>query len=153
MSTTQENPSTFAPGDDSALARILATSAKAFKFEAPGDLVTGVIDSIVVRQVRKFKTNVPVFWDDGRPQEQIVVTIQTDLDEPDEDNPEDDGLRAVYVKSWGPQVREFRRGAKALHRLPREGDTFTASFTGLSTEKDKTSGEPWKEFIFEVERP
>jgi hypothetical protein len=153
MSTIQENPYTPAPGDDSALARILATSAKAFKFENVGDEVSGVIDSIVVRQVRKFKVNTPVFWDDGRPQEQIVVTIATDLNEPDEDTPDDDGMRAVYVKSWGPQVREFRKGAKALHRLPREGDIFTASFVGLSEEKDKTSGESWKEFIYEVTRP
>ena len=137
---------------DAALSRILATSARAFKFGTAGDSVSGPIESVKVQQVRDFKTKAPVFWTDDRPQEQIIVTVQTDLDEPDVEYGEDDGLRAVYIKSWGPQVRAFRKGVKGLKRLPREGDIFSAAFTGLSTDVDSGSGEPWKIFEYTATR-
>jgi len=137
---------------DAALLRILSSAAQAYRFVSPGDTVTGVIEKIEVRQTSDFKTRKPVFWDDGRPQEQVVVTVQTDLDETGvgDFEGEDDGLRAIYVKSWGPQVRAFRKGVKGLKRMPMEGDKFTASLIGVSEDKPRVGEDPEKIFAYTV---
>jgi hypothetical protein len=130
----------------------LSSNAKAFKFVHPGDTVTGEIISVQVVQVRNFKTpHSPVFWDDGRPQEQIVFQIQTDLDEPDAGD-DDDGMRAVYVKGWGLQVRALRKIARTLKRMPEAGDKFSASLVGVSEDKPKAGEDPEKIFAYKCER-
>ena len=137
---------------DAAMLRYLTTSAPSVRFGAQGDSVTGVIEKIEVRQTNDFKTRKPVFWDDGRPQEQFIVTIQTDLDETGigDFEGEDDGMRTVYIKTWGPQVRAFRKGVKGLKRMPREGDTFTAAFIGVSEDKPRVGEDPEKLFTYAV---
>ena len=137
---------------DAAMLRYLTTSAPSVRFGAQGDSVTGVIEKIEVRQTNDFKTRKPVFWDDGRPQEQFIVTIQTDLDETGvgDFEGEDDGMRTVYIKTWGPQVRAFRKGVKGLKRMPREGDTFTATYVGVSEDKPRVGEDPEKLFTYTV---
>lgn len=136
-----------------ALERLLTSDARAFKFVAPGDTISGTINKIDVRQTRDFKTKAPVFWKgkDGEPdraQEQIVITVDTDLDDVTEEYPEDDGERALYIKGWGPQKRSFIKAVKRIGRMPQDGDTIVMTFTGLSTEVDKDSGQPWKEYVY-----
>lgn len=140
------------------LERLLTTDARAFKFVEPGDTVVGVINEVVVRQTMDFKTKQPVWWkgkngEPDRMQEQIVLTIDTDLDEVNEEYPEDDGERAVYIKGWGPQKRSFIKAVKSLKRMPAVGDTVQLTFTGLSVEVDKDSGQPWKEFVYSLTAP
>lgn len=48
------------------------------------------------QQQRDLATSQPKFWDNGDPMQQLVVTMQTD--ERDPANPEDDGVRRLYVK-------------------------------------------------------
>lgn len=129
----------------STLDDLLASGGKSFKFENPGDTVTGTIAAIDVRQATEFGTGKPLTWDDGRPQEQIVVTLQTDLAE----DGDDDGKRNVYVKGWGSQLRAFKAAAAAAGAKPTPGTTFTASFTGYGP-KPAGGGFPSKEFEYRI---
>jgi hypothetical protein len=109
------------------------------KNDPVGYTVTGVIQSTEVRQQTDLDGNL-LTWDNGDPRMQLVVTLATDL----RDDPEDDGVRAVYVKgSKSPGSKSVhdavraavqRAGAKGLE----VGGTLTISFVG--TEPAKTRG-------------
>ena len=107
---------------------LLSGGGKSFKFDAVGATVTGTIVSLDVKQKTEFGTGKALTWDDGRPQEQIVVGVKTDLRDPDDEN--DDGVRSVYIKGWGDPLKAFKAAATLLGRKPAVGDTFTASYTG-----------------------
>lgn len=49
------------------------------------------------------------YWDDGNPNWRIVVQLQTRLHE----DPDDDGKRTVYVKTYGANFRAFQDAVKA----------------------------------------
>lgn len=67
------------------------------KFPVLGTTVTGrITERPTVEQQKDFTTGEAKFWDDGKPQMQLVVTLATA--ERDPANPEDDGARRVYVK-------------------------------------------------------
>ncbi len=67
------------------------------KFPAIGSTVSGrITERPTVEQQRDFTTGDLKFWDDGKPQMQLVVTLATN--ERDPENPEDDGTRRLYVK-------------------------------------------------------
>ena len=82
---------------------LMSGGAKSASFKKIGDQVQGTILSCVIRQQTepggKLKT-----YDDGNPMMQLVITLLTQEQE-DED---DDGLRAVYVKG---QMRSALRAA------------------------------------------
>jgi hypothetical protein len=112
-----------------ALDQILSGGGSTFKFQSPGDTVTGVIENIQVRQVTDFDTGKPDFWDNGDPKQQVVVTLNTDLRDPS--NADDDGSRNVYIKGWGGQRQAFIAAVKeAGGHKPAAGDTFTATYIG-----------------------
>lgn len=129
----------------SSLDDILAGGGSTAKFEAPGDLYTGEIVDIAVRQVNDYDSGKPAFWDDGRAQEQIVITLAT----ADSTGPEDDGHRNVYIKGWGDQLKAFRQAAKNLGRNPRKGDMFTATYIGDGEKKNPRFNAP-KLFQYEI---
>lgn len=131
--------------DLSTLDSILSGGGATAKFEAPGDTYMGEIADIQIRQVNDYDTGKPSFWDDGRPQEQIVVTIATS----EQNDPEDDGQRNVYIKGWGDHLKAFRQAAKQLGRNPRPGDVFTASYIGDGEKKNARFNAP-KLFQYEV---
>ncbi|GMA22260.1 hypothetical protein GCM10025864_44860 [Luteimicrobium album] len=107
--------------------------------DAVGYTVTGKVQSVEVRQQTDLDGNL-LTWDNGDPRMQLVVTLATDL----RDDPEDDGVRAVYVKgSKAPGSKSVhdavraavqKSGAKGLE----VGGTLTVSFVG--TEPSKTRG-------------
>ncbi|WP_394425512.1 hypothetical protein [Streptomyces sp. SGAir0957] len=67
------------------------------KFPTLGTTVSGrITERPSVEQQRDFTTGELKFWDDGKPQMQLVVTLATN--ERDPENPEDDGTRRLYVK-------------------------------------------------------
>ncbi|GAA4706495.1 hypothetical protein [Streptomyces youssoufiensis] len=67
------------------------------KFPALGTTVSGrITERPTVEQQRDFTTGELKFWDDGKPQMQLVVTLATS--ERDPLNPEDDGARRLYIK-------------------------------------------------------
>lgn len=65
------------------------------KHHPAGHTVSGTIVSMEELQVRSFDDDEPKFYKDGKPIMQLRVVIQTSLNE----EPEDDGIRAVYIKS------------------------------------------------------
>jgi hypothetical protein len=68
------------------------------KFPTIGHTVSGRITTQPTpEQQRDFDTDKPLFWDDGKPRWQIVVTLATS--ERDPANPEDDGARRLFLKS------------------------------------------------------
>jgi len=89
--TTPQQP---APSADDFL---MGGSVPSAKFPAIGATVTGQITmQPTVEQQRDYTTGDLKFWDDGKPQMQMVVTLATN--ERDPDVQDDDGTRRLYVK-------------------------------------------------------
>ena len=100
---------------------------KTFKFSEIGASVTGTVESAEVVQKRNFDSGEPEFWSDGKPVQQIRVSLSTSLRDPAD--PEDDGNRSVYIKGWGDQLRALRSAIKAAGADDLEaGGTFTATY-------------------------
>lgn len=77
---------------------LLGNGIASAKFEAIGTTVGGIItEEPEMRQQTNFDTDLPDFWPDGKPKMQLVVTVQTDLRDPQD--PEDDGQRRFYVRA------------------------------------------------------
>lgn len=73
---------------------------KAFKFDEIGDTVEGRIEDVKVAQQTSMETNEPLTWSDGRPRNQLVVTLRTEL----RDDNDDDGIRMLYAKGGNYEV-------------------------------------------------
>jgi hypothetical protein len=105
-----------------------------------GTTVTGTIVDTQVRQQTDMEDGKPLTWDNGDPRMQLVVTLQTDQ----RTDPDDDGVRAIYVKgskalgskSLHDAVRAAVQTAKADGLKP--GGTLTVQLVG--TEPSKTRG-------------
>lgn len=82
---------------------------KSFKFDRVGASITGVVKRREVRQQTDFKTGKPLFFEDGTPRKQLIVTVSTDLRDPEDEH--DKGDRNVYVK--GKMVATVRDAIKA----------------------------------------
>ena len=96
----------------------------------PGATVTGVLDLIETSQMRDFQTKQPAYWNDGRPQMQIHIVLQTTLRDPSIED--DDGRRSLWIKGWGIQLKAFREACRqAGVKAPKAGDSMSATFTGL----------------------
>lgn len=65
-----------------------------------------IVSEPVVRQRTNFDTGKPEFYDDGKQKMQLVVHVQTPLRDPED--PEDDGVRAFYIKD---QMKDAVRDA------------------------------------------
>ncbi|WP_425837024.1 hypothetical protein [Microbacterium sp. PA5] len=128
----------------STLDDLLSGGAKTAKFATIGDSVTGKITSIDIRQRTDPKDGSLQTWDDGSPQEQILISVQTGQRE----DAEDDGVRTIYIKSWGQHIQAFRTAVRDGGK-PAVGDTFTATYTGDGEQKNKAFSPP-KEFQYTV---
>ena len=80
---------------------LMAGGAKSAKFENPGDAVKGIVEAADVTQQTDLKTGAPKTWDNGDPMMQLVITLQTDLDDEGDD---DDGKRKLYLKGSKPET-------------------------------------------------
>lgn len=106
---------------------INSTGGKTFKFDGVGVSITGTVAAAEVMQKRNFDSGEPEFWSDGKPVQQIRITLDTDLRDPSD--PEDDGQRSIYVKGWGDQLRALRSAIKAAGADDIEpGGKFTATY-------------------------
>lgn len=115
-----------------ALAQMIAEAqdAPAFftKDSQVGASVSGTITNISIRQVRDFKTRKPLQWDDGSPQQQLVVIA----DRTDSATGEQTAF-SLYVKWWGNRRKEFAKAIlDAGVDVPEVGGTITATYTGDS---------------------
>jgi len=87
---------------------LLGGSVTSAKFEGIGDSVTGKIsDQPEMRAQTHMQTGKPLTWDDGSPKMQLVITLQTD--EQDPSDADDDGKRRIYVKG------SKKAGSKSMH--------------------------------------
>lgn len=80
-----------------------STGAPSFKFERHGDLVKGKVVDVASGQQFDMKTNAPLFWDDGNPRTQLIITLQTDLR--DAQIEDDDGQRRIFAKKPSQMLR------------------------------------------------
>lgn len=102
-----------------------------------------------VRQQTDFDDGKPKFYDNGDPMMQLVVQVTTSLRDPQ--SPEDDGVRAFYVKgNMQEAVRNAVRvsGAKGLE----VGGTLTITYTGDVPNK-RGRGKPAKQYTAAYQPP
>ena len=128
------------------LDELSSSTGKAFfnRDSQVGASVTGTILSADPRQVTDFQTGKPKTWDDGKPQQQVVISIQTDL----RDDADDEGERSLYVKTWGSQWRALQDavrtlGVSKLSEALAPGNVITQTFTGT-----KRSGNGFDEKLY-----
>lgn len=137
------------------LASIESQSSKGAKFEQPGTSISGIIENVTANQIRDFKSRQPKFFDDGQPQMQVLVTINTGVTDPMVED--DDGRRTVYIKGFGRQRHAW---LQALHNAGlrkaaevRPGDRFTATFTGFGEAKPGMNAPKLFEYVIEHQSP
>lgn len=78
--------------------------AKSWSAEAIGEKISGTIISAERRQQRAFDGHAPLTWDDGSPRMLTYIELQTDQRDPE--NPDDDGVRALYAKGGNFEPKE-----------------------------------------------
>ena len=92
-----------------------------------GATVAGRITRTEIRQATKFKSTEPDFWTDGTPKMQVIITIATDLRDPD--NADDDGERCISINLWSGQKKALQAAIEAAKvDEPKVGQTFSATW-------------------------
>ena len=56
---------------------LASNGGKTLKPDTIGETLGGTIVAVEVRQMNDFTTGKPEFWDDGKPKNQLVVTVKT----------------------------------------------------------------------------
>jgi hypothetical protein len=109
------------------------SGGQSFPFENPGDSVTGKITSMEHIQQTDFTTGDPLVWPDGKPKMQFRVLLETDL----RDDPNDQGIRAVYLRgSIKPDSKSSLAAVAGACRAVtggtdlQVGATLTLTYTG-----------------------
>lgn len=131
---------------DQAAARAFLMGGKVRSAFKKGDPIGLEIEGTITEPPRlsqqmDYDTNEPEVWADGNPKMQLVVTIQTDLNEPTEEFPEDDGLRRLYVKGdLQKKIQKAVNDVKADNLEP--GGKIRVKFTGLGPAGVSKSGKP-----------
>ncbi|GGS88317.1 hypothetical protein ACFFV7_51080 [Nonomuraea spiralis] len=110
------------------------------KFDTIGTTVGGPISTPPkVEQQKDLDTGELKFWNDGKPMMQMVVTVQTEIRDPE--IVDDDGQRAFYIKANSLKaVRDAvrRAGAKGIE----VGGTLTLTYTGDGEQKTRGKNPP-----------
>lgn len=107
---------------------LMGGGAPSAKFPTIGTTVVGTItEKPEVQQVRDFSTGEPQFWSDGKPKQQIVVTLATE--ERDPQISDDNGDRRVFIK--GAMVKAVREAVKRSGSRGLEvGGRLEVTYTG-----------------------
>jgi hypothetical protein len=79
-------------------ALLMESGIPAVAFEAKGDVVCGEIIRVAASQQTDFTTKAPLFYEDGKPRMQIVVTLRCREGDYTPNGPTDDGMRKLYIK-------------------------------------------------------
>ncbi|OZG51744.1 hypothetical protein PSRA_0824 [Pseudoscardovia radai] len=107
----------------------------------PGDTVTGTITGSREVPATEFGTGKPVISKfTGKQLMKTVITIQTTL----RDDPDDDGLRGVWIKQWGDQARAFGAAVRDAGFTPGEGDVLTVTLKGTKETKSGFREKVWE---------
>jgi hypothetical protein len=132
---------------DDALAGSGAKSA--FGKDSPiGAKISGSVVDATVRQINDYVSGTPKTWDNGDPQNQVVVRIKTEQ----RDDTDDDGIRGVYIKTWGSQKDALMAAVKAAggtkaSDVIKPGAIFTATYTGT---EPSSLGSPAKVYAYNI---
>jgi hypothetical protein len=130
----------------STLDSLLNGGGKSAKFPSVGTSYTGKVTSVEVRQATNFDTGEPESWPDGNPKQQIVVSLETNLQE----DADDDGARSIYIKAWGDSLKAFRQANKTAGGTLASGDTFTATYVADGPKPAR--GYPPKIYKYEIKK-
>ncbi|MEU8035690.1 hypothetical protein [Streptosporangium sp. NPDC049078] len=120
------------------------------KFETIGATVGGRITcQPEVTQQTDLDTGEPKTWSDGKPMMQLVVTVQTELRDPEV--PDDDGQRKFYVKA--KLLEAVRQAVRAAGAAGLEvGGTLTVQYVA-DGEAKKRGHNPPKIYAATYQRP
>lgn len=133
MSTQKDDVNTF----------LQTQGAKAFTFEDVGATVAGEIVAMDLRQQTDMQTGEPLVWNNGQPRMVLVITLQTELQ--DDDN--DDGQRTVWCRGGNftvasgkgssslTAVKDALRRANATDIEP--GGHLTVQYSGIGKSSNK----------------
>lgn len=118
----------------------------AFKFASVGDTLEGEIIDLEERQAVDVDSNEPLFWPNGNPKMEIVVTLETPYMagegiSPEKFNGEDDGKRRIWLRSnLYTAVRDAVKeaGASSLD----VGGVLKVRFDSLGERKKPTHNPP-----------
>ena len=120
--------------DPNDLLASVSVPSLSFKDVKIGTSYTGTITDLQTVQVRDFASNEPKFWDDGKPQLQIQVTLDTDLR--DDSIEDDNGERRVYL--FGQKLNAAKLALKESGLAKFElGAKFTIKLSGEKPAKTK----------------
>lgn len=125
-----------------------------FKFEVPGNSITGTITDLAVVQSRTYDPTggpgEPRQWPSGDPMMQLNITLQTTLRNPSIED--DDGRRRVYVD--GRRIRDAVKAAFTAVGAPglEIGGEYTQTFTGYDPES-RNPKNPAKLYTVQYRRP
>ena len=104
---------------------LMGSGGRSATFKNVKDMVWGEVVHSEVRQQTNFDSGDPLFWEDGKPRLQLVISLQTDAKEDDED----DGVRKVYAK--GNMLKAIRAAiSKAGARGISNGGKLAVQYTG-----------------------
>lgn len=119
----------------SVLGNHLSTGGAFLKWENIGTTYTGVITAVELRQAHKFESTELAFWDDGSPQMQCLLTLDTDYRDVERD--EDDGTRLLAINLWSGQKKALVAACKSAGvPEPQIGQRFTVTHaSGIGTAK------------------
>lgn len=97
---------------------LLGGGPPAFKFETVGDTAKGIVLGAQNQQVTDIKTNEPLFYNDGNPRTQLVVTLRLD----------DGNETRVFCKPAAKEaIREAVKSAGASFEV---GGRLAVKYTG-----------------------
>ena len=127
---------------------LMQQGGKSFPFNNINDVVTGEVLSAEVRQQTDVDTGEKLFWTDGSPRNQLVITLQTGLQNGDDD----DGIRQVFAKGGKHDVAdgEGQSMKDAIAKAVRDGggtglnpgDQLAVAYTGNGVKKNKAYTAP-----------
>ena len=128
-------------------ALIMGSGARSASFKEHKDRVWGTIISSEVRQQTDFDSGALLYWDDGKPRQQVAIILLTD----EQSDDDDDGLRAVYAK--GQMLKAIRAAVvKAVQRGIEDGGKLLVEYVSDAEPKRKgMSGA--KQFFAKYEPP
>lgn len=130
-------------------ANIIPTGAQ------PGFTTGGVLKDAQMRDVYKYGTNELDTWPSGDVKRQIVLTIQCEADPSD---PDDDGMRSAYIKTWGTQKQALatairNAGSNKASEVLVPGAYFTITYKGEEQVQGKKNMFKQKVFEYEIIPP
>jgi hypothetical protein len=134
--------------DDSVNDFLTGGGAPSFKFEKIGDTVRGEIVAAETRQQTDFKTGEPLVWRDGNPRMQLVITLATDLRDPE--NEADTGERRIFAK--GQMLNELRTQLRSQGVRLEVGGKLAVKYSGDGVPTERGLNAP-KQFTVQYKAP